>query len=221
MNYIYDITLNFNKNNLYEFYEWKEEDDAEFILKIPMFKASTEDIVNIKYGDIIVNKNFLKQIEDKTEVYAPNAVNIIRYACIFSSEESSIAVEFDASGLSYMKSNLSIDEEDEVIECAKLIKYTILDYKLKSKKSINIVSSTRYEREMSKYLVKSLEKMNKNNENSKLKYIFYEIYNEKCDDIEKVYSKLINITKNNDNKFIKLKNLVGLIEKKKIMSNNS
>ena len=63
--------------------------------------------------------------------------------------------------------------------------------------------------------------MNKNNENSKLKYIFYEIYNEKSDDIEKVYSKLINITKNNDNKFIKLKNLIGLIEKKKIMSNNS
>ena len=96
-----------------------------------------------------------------------------------------------------------------------------MDYKLKSKKSINIVSSTRYEREMSKYLVKSLERMNKNNENSKLKYIFYEIYNEKCDDIEKVYSKLINITKNNDNKFIKLKNLIGLIENKKIMSNNS
>ena len=116
---------------------------------------------------------------------------------------------------------LSIDEEDEVIECAKLIKYTILDYKLKSKKSINVVSSTRYEREMSKYLVKSLEKMNKNNEGSKLKYIFYEIYSEKCDDIEKVYSKLINITKNNDNKFIKLKNLIGLIENKKIMSNNS
>ena len=84
MNYIYDITLNFNKNNLYEFYEWKEEDDAEFILKIPMFKVSTEDIVNIKYGDIIVNKNFLNQIEDKTEVYATSSVNIIRYACIFS-----------------------------------------------------------------------------------------------------------------------------------------
>ena len=48
MNYIYDITLNFNKNNLYEFYEWKEEDDAEFILKIPMFKVSTEENVNIK-----------------------------------------------------------------------------------------------------------------------------------------------------------------------------
>ena len=32
--------------------------------------------------------NFLKQIEDKTEVYATSSVNIIRYACIFSSEES-------------------------------------------------------------------------------------------------------------------------------------
>lgn len=220
MNYIYDITLNFNKNNLYEFYEWKEEDEPEFILKIPMFKVSKEDIINIKYGDIIVNKNFLKQIEDKTEVYAPNQVNIVRYACIFSSEETCVAVEFDASGLSYMKSNLSIDEEDEVIECAKIIKYSIIDYKIKSKKSINIVSSTRYERETSKYLVKSLEKMNKNKEDSKLKYIFYEIYNEKCDDIEKVYSKLINITKSNDNKFLKLKNLIGLIENKKIMSNN-
>lgn len=221
MNYIYDITLNFNKNNLYEFYEWKEDDDAEFILKIPMFKVNYEDISNIKYGDIIVNKNFLKQIEDKTEVYAPNQVNIIRYACIFSSEEACVAIEFDASGLSYMKSNLSIDEEDEVIECAKLIKYTIVDYKIKSKRNIGIVSSTRYEREMSKYLVKSIEKMNKNGEDSKLRYIFYEIYDEKCDDIEKVYSKLINITKNNDNKFVKLKNLIGLIENKKIMSNNT
>lgn len=37
MNYIYDITLNFNKNNLYEFYEWRDEDVPEFILKIPVF----------------------------------------------------------------------------------------------------------------------------------------------------------------------------------------
>ena len=38
MNYIYDITLNLNKK-LYEFYEWKEEDNPEFILKIPVYKV--------------------------------------------------------------------------------------------------------------------------------------------------------------------------------------
>ena len=36
MNYIYDITLNLNKNKLYEFYEWKEDDEPEIILKIPI-----------------------------------------------------------------------------------------------------------------------------------------------------------------------------------------
>ena len=35
MEYIYDIVLNFN-DCYYEFYEWKEDDDAEFILKIPI-----------------------------------------------------------------------------------------------------------------------------------------------------------------------------------------
>ena len=63
--------------------------------------------------------------------------------------------------------------------------------------------------------------MKKNNENSKLKYIFYELYNEKIDDIEKIYNKLINITKNSDYKFIRLNEILNLMENKKIMSNNS
>ena len=81
--------------------------------------------------------------------------------------------------------------------------------------------STRNEREVQKYLLNVLNKMIKNKEYSKLKYIFYEIYNEKIDDIEKIYSKLVNITKNKDNKFIKLKDLIYLIENKKTVSNNT
>ena len=33
MKYIYDIILNFNER-LYEFYEWKDNDDIEYIKKI-------------------------------------------------------------------------------------------------------------------------------------------------------------------------------------------
>lgn len=221
MNYIYDVTLNFNRNNLYEFFEWKEEDDLEFILKIPVFKVSIEDLLNIKYSDTIVSKDFLNSIEDKTQVYAPNSVNIIRYACIFSSEEMCVALEFDEYGNSYMKSNLSIEEAEEVLSCAKIMKYTILDYKIKTKRNIEYICSTRTEREDRKNIIKNLEKINKNKEIVKLKYIFYEIYNEKSNDVEKIYSKLMNIAKNNDVKFVKLKNLIDLIENKKIMSNNS
>ena len=221
MNYIYDITLNFNKNNLYEFYEWKDEDEVEFILKIPVFKVSYEDFISIKNNDIIVSKNFLNLILDKTEVYAPNSIKIIKYSCVLACEKSVVALEFDSDGKSYMKSNISVDEEEEILDYVSDIKYSIIDYKVTNKKNNKLNFCTREERETQKYLLNKIEKMLKNNEDSKLKYIFYEIYNEKTDDVDRIYSKLINITKNKDSKFIKLKNLIYLIENKKIVSNNS
>ena len=38
MNYIFDITLNFN-DELLNFYEWDDLDYKEFFLKIPIFKV--------------------------------------------------------------------------------------------------------------------------------------------------------------------------------------
>ena len=122
-NYIYDITLNFSRNNMYEFYEWKEEDDPEFILKIPLYKVDEETFYDLKNNDVIVSKKLLELIEDKTEIYTPTSINLIRYACVFTSENSAFALEFDSDGNNYMKSNLSIDEESEVIDSSKNIKY--------------------------------------------------------------------------------------------------
>ncbi len=221
MNYIYDITLNLNKNNLYEFFEWKEEDEPEFVLKVPMYKIDLQSFLDIRNNDIIINKKFLQQLEDKTEVYTPNAISIIRYACVFVCDESAFAIEFDSEGNSYMRSNLSIDEENEIIISSKTIKYSLIDYKIKNKIKQRNKFITRSEEETEKYLIRKLENMKDNNEESKLKYIFFEIYNEKLSDIEKIYNKLINVAKNEDNKFYKLKELLFLMENKKIMTNNS
>ncbi len=221
MNYIYDITLNFSKNTLYEFYEWREDDDPEFILKIPLYKVDIETFENLKNDEILINKKFLELIEDKTEVYTPNSINLVRYACVFVSDYSAIAIEFDSEGNSYMKSNLSIDEEIEILDSSKNIKYSIIDYKLKSKNKIKEKYITRKEEEIEKYIILKLDNMKKNNEQTKLKYIFYEIYNEKLDDTDKIYSKLINVAKNDNNKFYKLKEILNLMENKRIMSNNS
>ena len=133
MNYIYDIILNLNRNNMYDFYEWKEEDNPEFILKIPVFKVDEETFLNLKYNDVILDKKLLDQIENKTETYSPNCIGIIRYAAIFIFEESSLAIEFDSDGNNYMKSILSIDEENEIIDSVSNIKYTLIDYKVKNK----------------------------------------------------------------------------------------
>ena len=47
MYYYYDILLNFgNDNELYSFYEWEKDDALEFIKKIPLFRVSTETILD-------------------------------------------------------------------------------------------------------------------------------------------------------------------------------
>ncbi len=221
MNYIYDITLNFNKNNLYEFYEWRDEDVPEFILKIPVFKVDEETLYDLKFNNVIISKEHLISIFDKTEVYTPNSINLIRYGCLFASDNSVVAIEFDSDGNSYMKSNLSIEEESETIECVRLMKYSIIDYKVKSKNSNKHRFLTRKELSDEEYATRKINDMYKNNEFTKLKYIFFELYNEKMDDIEKIYNKIINIIKNNDNKLENLNKILNLMENKKIMSNNS
>lgn len=221
MNYIYDITLNLNKNNLYEFYEWREDDVPEFILKIPIYKIDKNAFFDIKNNNIIVDKDFLITIFDKTEVYTEDAISLIRYAALFSDGNNVIGIEFDSSGNSYMKSNLSIDDESEVLEIIKDIKYTLLDYKVKNINNLQIKLLTRKEKEEEEYLLNSVNSMYKDNETEKLKYIFYELYNEKLDNLEKVYSKLINAVKNNESKVKRLLEIISLMENKKIVTNNS
>ena len=221
MNYIYDITLNLNKNKIYDFYEWKDEDNPEFILKIPVYKVDSDTFLNLKNNDIIVNKNFLNMIEDKTETYSPNSINIIRYCALFVSDAGVVAIEFDSDGNNYMKSIVSIDEENEIIDAVKNIKYVILEYKIKRKIKNNIKFSTRNEKSIESYMLSKIDEMKQNCEYSKLKYIFYELYNEKSEDVERIYSKLINVSKNDNSKFNKLNDILNLIENRKIMSNNS
>lgn len=216
MNYIYDITLNLNKNKLYEFYEWKEDDEPEFILKIPIFRVDKETFLDIKNNEITVDKSFLSSIEDKTESYFPNGIGVIRYACIFSYDDNCVAIEFDSEGNNYMKSNISIDEEYEIANSLSDIKYNIVDYKVKKKNKINNNFFTRNEQELLNYISSKIESMKENNENSKLKYLFYELYEEKCDDIEKICNKLINSIKIDNNKFKKLNNILTLSENSKL-----
>ena len=219
MNYIYDITVNLDKNNLYEFYEWNEEDNLEFILKTPIFKVDLETFLNIKRNEIIISKKILNMIENKTELYNPNCIKIIRYSCAFVCDKSSIVVEFDSEGNNYMKSNLSIEQEEEIIELSKSIKYTIIDYKVKKINKNNNSFFTRNEKEVQLFLIKKLETIKENKEYSKLKYIFYEIFNEKIDDIDKIYNKLILVTKNMDYKYNKLNELLNLMDYKKMRVN--
>ena len=65
MNYYYDIVLNLNEE-LYEFYEWEENDSIDFIKKIPLFRVSTKTLKdNLKYQTKF-NQDLIEQIKNKT-----------------------------------------------------------------------------------------------------------------------------------------------------------
>ena len=180
MNYIYDITLNFN-NNLFNFYEWENEDNVEVYLKIPVFKVEEDVIKDFIISTFLVEKTFLNMIFNKTEMYGKNNVKYNKYSCVFTSNDKVIAVLFNEKGESIKKSYLSIDEENEVLDYSKYLKYSLVDYKIKEKKTINNFM-TRNEKITKNKLKTVINNMFENKEFDKLKYIFYEVYNEKNED---------------------------------------
>ena len=202
MNYIYDITLNFNEE-LYNFYEWNEEDNIEYYIKVPVFKVEDEVLHDFIKNKISVSKNFLNKICNKTEIYGKKNKNS-KYVAIFTSLDSSIAIEFNDNGDSYLKSYLSIEEETDLLEFSKLLKYSLVDYKVKEYRKSTFKRLTRQEFSMKNSLLDNLEKIYKNNEIYKLRYLFYELYNEKPSSDEKIYSKLINLIENNSEKLYKI-----------------
>ena len=202
MNYIYDITLNFNEEP-YNLYEWNEEDNIEYYIKVPVFKVEDEVLHDFIKNKISVSKNFLNKICNKTEIYGKKNKNS-KYVAIFTSLDSSIAIEFNDNGDSYLKSYLSIEEETDLLEFSKLLKYSLVDYKIKEYRKSTFKRLTRQEFSMKNSLLDNLEKIYKNNEIYKLRYLFYELYNEKPSSDEKIYSKLINLIENNSEKLYKI-----------------
>ena len=69
---------------------------------------------DLKFNYIIVDKNFISRIYNKTEVYDSDSIKLIKYACLFVSDNEAVALEFDDEGNNYMKSLMCIDEENDI-----------------------------------------------------------------------------------------------------------
>ena len=210
MNFIFDIYINFNKE-LYNFYEWNNDDKIEFFLKIPIFRIEEEIINNFIYHEIKVDNNFLKKIYNKSQKYYKNTIVNNKYSCIFASNNRCIAINFDDKGYINYKSFLSLEEESEILEFSKFLKFNIVDYKIIKKNSYKTNYLTRKENNNIKILNNYLKVLINNNDCEELEYIYYEIYNEKEDNFNIIIQKLYNAIKNSDNKrnkFLELYNLV-------------
>ncbi len=212
MNYVYDILLNFQKE-LYEFYEWNKEDEITHIRRIPLFKISARDLKMVKTSDIKIEKNFCDKIYNKTEKFRKTGVSQIPYAFLISDGKEVIAIKLDKTLKIIAKSSLLLDEAEEICEMTldqKMVKIKYLNQNQKNQ--INF--ETRYEKETKKKLNIKLLNLYKSREYEKLKYIYFECFRKKENNINTILQKLKQEINTKSENYKKIFNFFKIIAQK-------
>lgn len=189
MNYYYDILLNFDDNFLM-FYEWDENDPIEFIKKIPLFHIDNKTFIDLLDNKIIINDDFLSNILNKTKMKQ----SFIKYACIFGDGKNSIALEFNDDGKVISKSSILLEDELNINEFMYNIELSKLSYEIIEKDKRRI--DTRKDEKIKKLLNLEINRMYKNKNYSKLKYIYLEWFNILSDDYDLMYNNMQEKLKN-------------------------
>ena len=195
MNYYYDIILNWNENEAYEFYEWNDTDYLELIKKIPLIRIKHKKFLDLVSNKIKVSPEFLNMIQDKTLISGKNLINNITYAALLTDNKNENAIEFDKEGNSISYSKLLIDDELNVLESTFNLKEYNLEYEILTKLPLN--SNIRQENEAKKVISLEINNLYQKKDLSKLKYLYYEFKKEKSDDASYIYETLNQELNNN------------------------
>lgn len=198
MNYYYDIKLNFQEDNYY-FFDWLKEDKLVFIKKIPLIKVNREEFLKIYTHHISISPNFLKVIKDKTILQNNQTINAI----LICDKNNTLAILFDKSGKEIKRSSLDFKDEESICEIIYTAKKVDLQYNV-----LNIITPKETLRIVDKIkstIIKDIENLKRTNID-KLKYYYFEYFNEECDDLDIMTTKLKNeILKTKSNDYTKLK----------------
>lgn len=213
MTYIYDVLLNFTDDyDRIEFFEWQENDCYEHIKKIPLFKISSSDMINICQNRIKLSKKFIEDIKGKTISYKNK--KDIKYASLFTDQNKVIALEFDSKGQTISHSSLLIDEEEDIAEDSIDEEITKIEYeKIYTYKTDPFL--TRKETKRKKFLLQELAMLHKEKDLDKFNYLYEEVFKKDNLSFENRYKKIVNDLENNYNpKYNELYDIVCLSYKK-------
>lgn len=190
MNYIYDILANFN-DVYYDFFDWNESDNIIHIKKVPIIKVSNDFFNNVKFNDVFVDNKLIEKIYHKTDFFKTNK-NKYGYVCILCDGNEAIIVNFSSKGSVLGRSSLLIDEENEVIDISEVI--DVSDYGIVVKENYSCdFFKTRRESSFVNMFLQELRIM----DNDKLKYLYFECFDEREDDINIINDRIISELKNN------------------------
>lgn len=184
MNYYYDILLNLNEE-LFDFYEWEESDNIEFIKRIPIYRVDNKTLKDILKYQVQFNQELLDNIKNKT-ILRKNGV--LEMVFLITDSKNAIALELDNKGLVINRSKLLISDEINLIERT----FNLREVKLKYEKTKKYPErkDLRQIAEKKKLINVEIETLYKNKNKSKLKYLYYEWFNKNEENIENMYKNM-------------------------------
>lgn len=195
MKYIYDILINLH-SKYYDFFDWNYYDELIHLKKIPIVKVNSSKFNLIKYNSCIFDNTFLDKIYKKCDFFKYSLINNYNYLCIICDSREALVVNLNNKGVLVSKSSMILDEENEVIDLCENMK----DYDLELVScdyNNEFVFMTRLELERFNYIKSELSLI----ESDKLIFLYYEYFNEKEDDVDKILARF-NYELNNNYNFL-------------------
>ena len=190
MNYVYDILVNFNEN-LYDFYDWNLNDPVTHIRRIPIYKVTSKQFYEIKNYQVKFDSKFLETIKNRTEFFSGRNIKIMKYAFLLTDGLDIMGI-FIGDSIKY--TSLQMDEELDILEDFRF-KESNLDYQITSTKNAMILK-TRYQIEQINKMRQKLNDLIKENNISKIQYIYYECFNEKEKQISLILERFYHSLEN-------------------------
>lgn len=191
MIYVYDILLNWNKEVVYDFFEWEKTDKLDHIKKIPLLRVERGIISDVLNFKVKFDEALLTKIDSQAEAYSSKRIVKSPYTFLISDSESVVGVKCDKYGNVKYRSKLILDEEEEILCISCRLNKVELSYE-KGERINSDYFLTRKESRIKKYLIDELENSYKNKNYEKIKYLYTEYFNKMINDPEEAYSELIN-----------------------------
>lgn len=187
MYYYYDVLLNFTEvPEIYEFYEWEEKDNVEFIKKIPLFRVTTECLKdNLKFQTKF-DSSLVEQIKEKTIVKGSTENNCNTF--LLSDAKNALALEINEEGMVVSRSKLLPSDELNLSEVMFTMKESTLHYEKLEKYQMS--KTLRQIREIKKLIRNEIDTLYEEKNCSKLKYLYYEWLNKNSDNMDDIYKEM-------------------------------
>jgi len=172
MDYFYDILINMNEDDIYNFYEWENYDIIEYIKKIPLFRVSTKTLIDFYSNFVQINEEFLINLLDKTVTKNSKLNKTIKYGCLLCDTKNVLVVEFNDCGEVISRSSLLLEDEANILEVIYNYKETNITYVNLGNR--NISQKLRQEKLIKRVIKLEFNTLIDDNNQAKLKYLYNE-----------------------------------------------